>query len=363
MFRLARRRDAKNRLVKLPVLGMVLRVSAETDLVVVGAGIVGASVAYHAARAGAEVILVDAARPGAGVTADSFAWIGASGVRIGLAAGLRSAATKEYRRLEAELPGLPVRWSGSLSWGAADTSAEAGPGQEIVDAATAVGLEPALRQPPEWAVWAPGDGAVDPVGVTERLVAGARDHGGLVHVDTPVTAVRRNTSGHVVGVETTAGPLPGRTVVLAAGVATAALMAGLDVSVPVHPSPAPLFRFRAPAGLVHTVVHNQDFDLRQVAADRLIAAADSPGPTLDAIRSTFRGAASVELLGRRVGARPMPADGEPIIGPVSEVPGVYLAVMHAAVTLAPVVGRLVAQELVDGSVESALAGCRPERFQ
>jgi glycine/D-amino acid oxidase-like deaminating enzyme len=59
----------------------------------------------------------------------------------------------------------------------------------------------------------------------------------------------------------------------------------------------------------------------------------------------------------------MPADGEPIIGPVSEVPGVYLAVMHAAVTLAPVVGRLVAQELVDGSVESALAGCRPERFQ
>ncbi|MGH3314273.1 MAG: FAD-dependent oxidoreductase, partial [Streptomyces sp.] len=48
---------------------------------VVGAGIVGASVAYHAARAGAVVTLVDAGRPGAGVTADSFAWIGASGVR------------------------------------------------------------------------------------------------------------------------------------------------------------------------------------------------------------------------------------------------------------------------------------------
>ena len=44
------------------------------DLVVVGAGIVGASGAYHAARAGAVVTLVDAGRPGAGVTADSFAW-------------------------------------------------------------------------------------------------------------------------------------------------------------------------------------------------------------------------------------------------------------------------------------------------
>ena len=65
------------------------------DLVVVGAGIVGASVAYHAARAGAVVILVDVGRPGAGVTADSFAWIGASGVRTGPAAGLRVTATED----------------------------------------------------------------------------------------------------------------------------------------------------------------------------------------------------------------------------------------------------------------------------
>ena len=86
------------------------------DLVVVGAGIVGASVAYHAARAGATVTLVDAGRPGAGVTADSFAWIAASGVREGPAAGLRATATAEYHRLGAELPGLPVSWSGSLSW-------------------------------------------------------------------------------------------------------------------------------------------------------------------------------------------------------------------------------------------------------
>ncbi len=201
----------------------VLSPPVSRDLVVVGAGIVGASVAYHAARAGAVVALVDAGRPGAGVTADSFAWIGASGVRTGPAAGLRATATEEYRRLEAELPGLPVTWSGSLTWGAEDGAPEAGPGQEIVDAATVVTLEPTLRQPPEWAVWAPGDGAVDPVGVTERLVAGARVHGARVHPDTPVTAVRRNVAGRVVGVETAAGPLSGATVVLAAGVATAAL--------------------------------------------------------------------------------------------------------------------------------------------
>jgi glycine/D-amino acid oxidase-like deaminating enzyme len=335
--------------------------STGRDLVVVGAGVVGASVAYHAARAGAAVTLVDAGRPGGGVTVDSFAWIAAN-VRTGPAAGLRVAATDEYRRLEAELPGLPVTWSGSLSWRSAQSAPEAGPGQEIVDAATVARLEPNLRQAPDWAVWASGEGAVDPVGVTERLIAGARDHGAQVHSDVPVTAVRRDAAGRVVGVETAAGPLSGATVVLAAGVATAALAAPLGLRVPVDPSPATLFQFRAPAGLVRTVVNTEDFDLRQVAADRIIAAADSPERTLTAIRSTFRGAANVELLSARVGARPMPADGEPIVGPVAGAPGLYLAVMHAAVTLAPGVGRLVARELVDGTVEPMLAGCRLDRF-
>ena len=56
------------------------------------------------------------------------------------------------------------------------------------------------------------------------------------------------------------------------------------------------------------------------------------------------------------------ADGEPIVGPVAELPGLYLAVMHSGVTLAAAVGRLVARELVDGTVEPALAGCRLDRF-
>jgi glycine/D-amino acid oxidase-like deaminating enzyme len=338
------------------------RVPSGPELVVVGAGIVGASVAYHAAKAGAAVTLVDAAGLAGGVTADSFAWIGSSGVRTGPAALLRTTATAEYRRLEAELPGLPVTWSGSLGWGADQDGPEAGPGQEIVDAATVATLEPRLRKPPEWAVWAPGDGAVDPVGVVARLVAGARAHGARVRLDAPVTAVRRDAAGRVAGLETAAGLLPAATVVLAAGVATAALAASVEVDVPVGPSPCPLFRLRAPAGLVRTLIHNDDFDLRQAAPDQLVAAADSAERTLAAVRSTFRGAADVELTSTRRGARPMPADGEPIVGPVAEVPGLYLAVMHAAITLAPAVGRLVAQELVDGTVEPTLAGCRPDRF-
>lgn len=214
--------------------------SSGPNVVVVGAGIVGASVAYHAARAGADVTLVDAGREGAGVTADSFAWVGASGVLTGPAAGLRATATKEYRRVEAELPGLPVTWSGSLSWRADSSAPQAGPGQEIVDAATVATLEPTLRQPPEWAVWAPDDAAVDSVGVTERLVACARAHDARVHLDTAVTAVHRDAAGRVAGIETAAGPPRRYGRGVSSGVATAALAATVDARVPVAPSPCPL---------------------------------------------------------------------------------------------------------------------------
>lgn len=202
--------------------------SQRTGVIVVGAGILGASVAYHVARAGGAVTLVGAGRPGGGVTADSFAWVGAAGFRTGTSAGVRATATDEYRRLEAELPGLPVSWSGSLSWGADDISSEAGPGQHIIDAEAIRVLEPHLRRPPEWAVWAPEDGAVDPVGVTERLVAGARARGARVYADTAVTSVRRDGASRVVGVDTETGPKFADTVVLAAGTATPDLAAPLD---------------------------------------------------------------------------------------------------------------------------------------
>ena len=58
-------------------------------------------------------------------------------------------------------------------------------------------------------------------------------------------------------------------------VALAALFVGLAAS-------SGAIEGRAPAGLVRTVIHNRDFDLRQVGPDRLLAAADSPGRTLAA---------------------------------------------------------------------------------
>jgi len=70
----------------------------------------------------------------------------------------------------------------------------------------------------------------------------------------------------------------------------------------------------------------------------------------------------VELVNVRVGRRPMPADGSPVIGPIPRVEGAYLAVMHSGVTLAATVGRLVATEITNGVTAAELRGLQPSRF-
>ncbi|HEY6738016.1 MAG TPA: FAD-dependent oxidoreductase, partial [Actinopolymorphaceae bacterium] len=86
------------------------------SVVVVGAGIVGASLAYHLAIRGATVTVIDAGLVGSGATRASFAWIGRPITSDAPSAPLRYLALEEYRRLESELPALAIRWSGALSW-------------------------------------------------------------------------------------------------------------------------------------------------------------------------------------------------------------------------------------------------------
>ena len=76
---------------------------------------------------------------------------------------------------------------------------------------------------------------------------------------------------------------------------------------------------REVAGLTrHLTPNNLDQDRRGPADCRRGLARTDP---LAAVRSTFQGAGCVELLSTRLGVRPMPVDGEPIVGAVAEVPG------------------------------------------
>ncbi|WP_079143854.1 NAD(P)/FAD-dependent oxidoreductase [Streptomyces luteocolor] len=339
-------------------------------VVVVGAGIVGSSVAYHLARRGVPVTLLEQGpAPAAGVTGDSFAWVrGSGGHWPGGAQDLREYVLADYRRLEAELPHIAVRRTGSLSW--ADTPAQdspPGPGQFRIGRRDIAGLEPNLRHPPDQAIHTPSDAGVDPTALTHALVAAAGAHGATVLHETAATSLHV-ANGRVQGVLTSTGCHAAATVVLAAGAGVPRLCEPLSADLPMTASPATLARVTAPSGLVKTIVARPHFEVREVREGELLmvvphvegtaAREQAAQDALRRMKAAFQGSDQCRLLGHRAGRRPMPAHG-PVIGYATRDRSVYVAVMHSAITLAPTVGRLIADELVTGRPCSELQRCRP----
>ncbi|MCL6706390.1 FAD-binding oxidoreductase [Pseudomonas sp. R2.Fl] len=356
--------------------------SRQPSVIVVGAGIVGASLAYHLARRNVRVTLIDRAGPAAGVTRQSFAWINVSYGLPEAYPDLRRRAITEWHRVEGELGGrLRIDWSGALTWhdDPAETerfareSAAMGHDVRLVGRVEVAALEPNLINPPDHAAFAATEGSVDPVAATELLVQAAREAGADIRLDTDVLSLAV-ADGRVTGVATSGGVITADTVVLAAGVEARALVSPLDIDLPLDASPSILMRFRTPHRLVGRIVANRHMEVRPSSDTLMLGAEDyiddsvENGPqavaarALAAVRSGIDGGEAVELTEVRVGMRPFPRDRQPIVGRVSAIPGLYLSVMHAGVILAPVTGRLMASEIAQDAAEPLLMPYNLARF-
>ena len=170
---------------------------------IVGGGIIGASIAYHLARRGAEVRLLEKDAPAAGATSRSFAWMNAGASKRPLHYyQLNRLGMLGYRHLERELDGaFSPQWGGSLRW-----YADAEPGARLrhqvglqqaqgypvhlVDEAEFTQLAPGVVPGPVSAAsWAEQDGSVDPVLVTQALLTSARALGATIEHPCEVTAL------------------------------------------------------------------------------------------------------------------------------------------------------------------------------
>lgn len=264
-------------------------------VLVVGAGIVGAAIAWHLCRGGARVTILEAGAPGGIATAGSLAWINASWGHRDDYFRLRFQAMADWRRLEAMVPALRVAWTGGLLWDmpadrmaafAADHTARAY-AVRTVDRAEAARIEPALAAPPEAAVHAAGEGAVEPLDAALALISAARAHGATLIADRPARAIERR-AGRVVGVATDAGPLSADMVVIAAGAGTAALAGTAGIALPVDDPPALLLATRPHPPILRGFVLAPELHIRQARDGRLMAGAGFDGGNVaDAGARTF----------------------------------------------------------------------------
>ena len=351
-------------------------------VVVVGAGIIGASIAYYLTRLGIAVTVVEKGVPAAGATSHSFGWINANTPDDADYFRLRLASLLEYRVLEAGLhQPLPLRWGGSLNWQGewemlareATTLRGFGYPVEVLCRAEIMAMEPALADVPAFCHHAPLEGALNPALAATMLLAAARENGARLILGAEVTAFA-TMNGRMSGVRTSAGTVGAERIVLATGVRTQALLADIGMDLPMDNRPGVILRTRPVAPILNHIVLAPGLHVRQEVDGTLLAGEDFVGgegtddPTgaaaevLVRLQRLLPGVAGLEVGQVTAGTRPIPADGLPAIGWLDTEETLYVATMHSGVTLAPIVGRLASLEIAGRPAEEMLAGYRPVRL-
>ena len=375
---------------------------AVNRVAVIGAGIVGASIAYNLSKRGCDVVLIEKHEPAAQASGNSFAWINASYFDMPKSYfTLRTHSLNEYHRLAQDVD-IPVRWGGSLEWyHSAETTREIAESVQriqsygapawMIDREKAHEIEPKLNlASSELAVWSSRDGAVDPAGVTRALIDRVVEHGGTTVYPATVTGVRENSDGVVVRTDIDSFMVDLAIVAAGTGANQLASMADLGTNLVQPATPGVIVTTTPMAPLLNTVCYTTDTHFHQLADGRVVLGEKAGPPQTDQHRAMLANQpneypdpqlsmeharrvidlarkyvpelkdAEVESVG--VGWRPLPLDGLPVIGRPENNPGIYLAAMHSGVTLAPIVGRLAAMEILDGVSVDLLSDFRVERF-
>jgi 4-methylaminobutanoate oxidase (formaldehyde-forming) len=260
--------------------------------VVVGAGIVGASVAYHLARAGErDVVVLERASVAAGTS-----WHAAGLVSRGRATHFLTELADYGVGFYRELGDVGLRQPGSLLLArtterlhelryADGVARHHGIPSEIVSPArvaelhglaSAEGLVGALHQPE--------DGHLNPGHAALAIAARAHQHGVAFHEGVRVARVRAS-AGRAAAVETTTGAVECERVVLATGLWTRDLAAACGCAVPVWPAAHVHVRTAPIDGAVDALPSLRDLDgylyVRQANGALLVGAFEPEGKPID----------------------------------------------------------------------------------
>jgi D-hydroxyproline dehydrogenase subunit beta len=373
------------------------------DVVVIGAGVVGAACAYHLAAAGLRVAVVDRGSVAGGTTGAGEGNILVSDKEPGPELELALLSLRVWRELPSaltEAAELDVK-GGLIVAATADelagltTLAEAhrAAGVEAIPAAPArlTELEPELAADLAGGMFYPQDMQVQPMLAAAHLLAGAKRHDARVQLGEPVTGLLR-AGERVTGVRTSRGPIAAGAVVNAAGVWGGQIASLAGVELPVLPRRGfvlvtepvgPLIRHKVYAASYIGDVHDSSASLEAspviegTASGTVLIGSSRERVGFDArlsmtalTRIAGQAIRLVPVLGRvralraYHGFRPYSPDHLPMIGADGRAPGLFHACGHegAGIGLSAATGLLVAEQVTGRPTSLSLAPFAPDRF-
>ena len=369
-------------------------------VVVAGAGIIGASIAYHLAKSGATVTVIDKQGPASHASRGTFAWINATWAKQPRSYHQFTQSSVAYWQELHHSLDLPVRWGGSLEWFSSDERQEKlalqiaeqvawGEPAKMLNATDFAELEPnVIFDANRKAAYSPNDGSVDPVLATRKLLAAAEALGATVKFPSELTDISMR-NGRLASVETSIGSIAADRLVLATGAAAELTMTIADIEIPQRTKPGIIAISKPVPPVLNRIIAAPGVHMYQRDDGRLVIGEQDGAPDNEAHALRLEGRpndfpspiiaheharrmlavaaryapelATAEPETAYIGWRPLPIDGHPVIGPSPNRKDVYIAIMHSGVTLAPLTGRLASQELLGDEEAASLAPYRADR--
>ena len=374
-----------------------------SDIIVIGAGIIGAATAFFATRAGLTVTIIERDLPASGTSSRCEGNILVSDKELGpeleltrLSLDLWHGELAEFGALwELERKGGIIVASKESSLASLDRFSTSqrnfGIQSNRLDPAQLRDLEPNITDRALGAALYPEDSQVQPILAASHLLRLAREAGAELLVRTPVTAMLRDGE-RVLGVRTPRGDVHADAIVNATGTWAGDLgrLAGVDV--PVLPRRGYVLVTERLPTMVHHKVYAAEYVDNVGSSDAGLQASPvvegTPAGTIligssrervgfesavstDALRTIARNAVSLfpflartRILRHYHGFRPYCPDHLPVIGPDPRAPGLWHAAGHegAGIGLAAGTGKVLAQALSGQHTSVSLTPFRPERF-
>jgi glycine oxidase len=370
----------------------------QTDVVVIGAGVIGCAVAWRLGQAGMRVVVVERGRVGGEASHAAAGMLAplAEAEREDEFFNLTAASLATYAGFARELKassGVDVEYrdEGTLCLALTENDEEelerrwrrlheAGLNVRRLNAGCALKLEPLLNQTLRFALKFPGDHQVDNRRLMTALHGAARNAGieFLTHTEAR-ELLTENVAGRsrVSGVLTARGEIHTRTVVIAAGSWSSLLRCDEAQRFEVEPARGQMAALEMPAPAARHVIYSRRGYLVPKLGGYLIAGSTTERVGYDK-RVTAGGMASVinnaiEIMpcvaGQAVietwaGLRPRAPDDLPILGPDPRVEGLIYATGHYrnGILLAPITARAIGELVVKGESSVDLAPFSVARF-
>lgn len=380
------------------------------DVLVIGAGIIGAACARSLVSAGLDVTVVDRGSSAGGTSAACEGNLLVSDKAPGPELDLARRSTVRWPEVAAELaaelgpafPSIEYERKGGIvvtttEPGAAallsfaDTQRPAGVDALALSGAEAVDLEPDLNPAVTAAVYYPQDAQVQPTIATEALLASARLRGAVLRTGAEVTGRVLSAGGRIIGVRTTQGDVYADAVLLAAGPWSGEVSDRLGASIPIRPRRGMLLVTAPMRQRIFHKVYDGDYVAATQSGDAGLQTSSvvesTPGGTVligssreqigfdaalsvDVLRQLAAKAISVFPFLSRVnvirsygGFRPYLPDHLPIIGPDPRLGGLWHAAGHegAGIGLAIVTADLLTAQFLDRAPDLPAEPFRLER--